>query len=136
MKFAQVIPIEARKENLYHLILLNLHQYLYFTKKIVKSIQSSSETSVKKSPIPSTSLLRISLCPQYESRMVSKRYSCRLKITRAIQVATMRKNNIDSYYNHKINQYANSFILEFNKMVYQHHWKISLSPTNDNNLTF
>ena len=104
--------------------------------KIVSSIKNSSDFSVKNAPLPSESLLRVSLCPQYESREVSKNYTCKLNLTRAIQKATMRKNNIDSYYNHKLNQYCNLFIIEFNKLVYSHFQNHEEYPTKDNDIIF
>ena len=52
-------------------------------------------------------------------------------------MSTMRKNNVDAHYNHKINQYGNDFILEFNKKVYTY-FKSSLiqSPDDENGLIF
>ena len=47
-----------------------------FHNKIVTSMQSSSDKLIKNASIPSMSLLRISLCPQYESRLVSEYYTC------------------------------------------------------------
>ena len=48
----------------------------------------------------------------------------------------MRKNNIDSHYNHKLNQYGNCFILELNKMVYNHFQNEYEKPHKDNDIVF
>ena len=85
--------------------------------KIVHSMKNSNKKEFANAPCPSLNLLRISLCPQYESRLVSERYGCKLNLTGTIQSATIRKSNIDAHYNHKINQYWNSFILELNVLL-------------------
>ena len=86
--------------------------------------------------IPSEQLLRISMCPQYESRAVSKHYTYQLNLTRILLTATMRKSNVDSHYNHKLNQLGNSFVLELNNMVYKHLNKESEKPHQKNDIIF
>ena len=43
-----------------------------------------------------------------------------IKLTEVLLNATVRKGNIDSHYNHKLNQYGNIFILELNSMACKH----------------
>ena len=86
--------------------------------QIVHYMKNNGKSKFTNAPCPSLNLLGVSICPQYESRLVSQRYRCRLNLTRVIQSATMRKNNIDAHYNHKINQYGNSFVLELNSLIY------------------
>ena len=103
-------------------------------KAIIERMKQHEDKFVREAPTPSQTLLQISLCPQYESRLVSRYYSRRLNLTRAIQKATMRKFNIDSHYNHKINQYGNKFIIELNNLIYSHLNIQHLLPTLDNDI--
>ena len=48
--------------------------------------------------------------------------------------ATIKKSNIDSHYNHKLNQYRNSLILKLNDMVYKHLDKESKKPHENNDI--
>jgi hypothetical protein len=87
----------------------------------------------REAPVPSQQLLRISLTPQDESRKIASSTTGRLSLTRAICRAVMRKYNVDSHYNHKMNQYCNLFIHELNGKVYDIHTSLS-RPTIDNEL--
>ena len=104
--------------------------------KIKICMKTNDDVTIVNAPLPSLNLLRISLCPQYESRAISKNFTCRFNLTRAIEMATMRKNNIDSHYNHKINQYGNAFILELNEKVYKYLENVLPYPNDDNDLIF
>ena len=55
--------------------------------------------------IPSEWLPWISMCPQYESRAVSKHYWCQLNSTRVFLTATMKKSNFDYHCYHKLKLY-------------------------------
>ena len=66
-------------------------------------LDASNDDSVKNAPRPSKQLLQTACCPQYPSRFISKYFTCRLPITHVLLRATMRKNNIDCHYNHKLN---------------------------------
>ena len=74
--------------------------------------------------------------PLYESRTVSKDYNCQLNLTRVLLTATMRKSKIDSHYNHKLNQYRNSSVLELSNMVYKHLDKESEKPHENKDTIF
>ena len=43
---------------------------------IVSAMRANEDKEIANAPVPSQQLLRISLCPQYESREVSKLYTC------------------------------------------------------------
>jgi len=86
--------------------------------EICRCLDASNDYSVRNAPRPSKQLLRTACCPQYPSRSISKYFTCRLPITRVLLRATMRKNNIDCHYNHKLNKLLNSLIVEVNEMIY------------------
>ena len=102
---------------------------------IISRMRSHMDPIVQNSPHPSEELLRISLCPQYPSRAVSKAYHGRFELTRGVQQATMRKFNQDSYYNNKLNLYGNHLIVETNDFIYDLQPGFS-RPTQDNSLIF
>jgi hypothetical protein len=89
--------------------------------KIVKAMTNSRDESIRNAEIPSEKLLAISLCPQYSSRATARHFSGRFSLSRGIQKATMRKSNIDAHYNHKLNQYGNTLIVEINRRVYDYY---------------
>jgi hypothetical protein len=86
--------------------------------KIVDTLRASNLSDERDAPVPSPQMLAISLSPQYASRETAKHFSCRFQLRRGIQQATMRKDNIDANYNHRLNQTGNNLVLEVNKLVY------------------
>jgi hypothetical protein len=87
--------------------------------RIVKDMRNSTSEETRDAPYPSDKLLSISLCPQYASRETAKYYNCRFQLRRGLLKASMRKDNPDAHYNHKLNQYGNAFTIEINSLVYK-----------------
>lgn len=84
-------------------------------------MMESNDPTIRDAGVPSIAMFRLSCCPQQESEMIAKRYSGRFKIKCKIPQATMRKHNIDAYYNHMLNRYCNSWIVEINGAIYRLH---------------
>ena len=74
-------------------------------------MNSGDDLTVSNAPKPSEKLLRVFCCPQFLSREVPKNFRCELNLTRTISKATMRENNIDSHYNHKLNVDMDSLLI-------------------------
>jgi hypothetical protein len=100
---------------------------------IVSKMRTSPDPVEREAPVPSQQLLRISLTPQNETNKIASCFTARLSLTRAICRAVMRKSNVDSHYNHKMNQYCNLFIHELNGKIYDDLPRLS-RPTIDNEL--
>ena len=87
-------------------------------RRIVAEMQRSSDESVRNAPAPTSQLLAISLSPRYPDRRVSSNFTCRFSLRRGVQSSTMRKTNVDSHCNHKLNQCGNAFVIEMNEIIY------------------
>jgi len=87
--------------------------------EICKCLDASHDDTVRNAPHPSKQLLRTACCPQHPLWSISKYFTCCLPITHVLLQATMRKNNIDCHYNHKLNKLLNSLIVEIHEMEYK-----------------
>ena len=82
-------------------------------------MKTSEDPAVENAKIPCQMLLEISLTPQNEARFVASQYTGRVNFARAICRATIRKQNVDSHYNHKMNKHCNAWIYELYDAIYK-----------------